>query len=200
MTTLASQGGADSPTLPEPGTWTIDSLHSFVAFSIEHFTIAIARGLGSGPTGTITIADPLAQSSAHASIDASTLTTANAMRDEKIHGPDVLDVARFPTIDFSSRSLRELGPGRYALDGDLTLRGITRPVTLEVTARGVITDVWDKVRLGLTATAEIKRSDFEAEKWGRVPLAAGGFMVADTLRVTLELEATRAEPEDAAAV
>ncbi len=176
---------------PEPGAWTIDSTHSFVAFAVEHFTIAFARGIASGPTGEITIAgDPLA-SSVRASIDATTLTTGNKMRDEKILGPDVLDVAQYPTIDFSSRALREQSPGHYALDGELTMHGITQPVTLDLTVHGVITDVWNKTRLGLTATTEIKRSDFDVLKWGHVALAGGGFMVPDSLQVTIELEATR---------
>jgi polyisoprenoid-binding protein YceI len=180
---------------PEPGSWTIDSVHSFVAFAVEHFTIAFARGLASGPTGVITVAeDPLA-SAVRASIDVATIATGNKTRDEKIQGPDVLDVERFPTIDFSSRALRELSPGHYALDGDLTMHGVTQPVTLDLTVHGVITDVWSKSRLGLTAATEIKRSDFDVLKWGHVPLAAGGFMVPDSLRVTLEIEATRDEPE-----
>jgi polyisoprenoid-binding protein YceI len=179
---------------PEPGTWTIDSMHSFVTFTVQHFTIAFARGLASGPTGSVTIGeDPLA-SSVRASIDASTIATGNKMRDEKILGPDVLDVAKYPTIDFSSRALREESPGRYALDGDLTMHGITRPVTLDLTVHGVITDVWNKTRLGLTATAELKRGDFDVQKFGYVPLAAGGFMVPDSLEVSLEIEATRDEP------
>lgn len=183
---------ADLP--PEPGTWTIDSMHSFVTFTVEHFTIAFARGLASGPKGVIVIAeDPLA-SSVRASIDASTITTGNKTRDEKIQGPDVLDVAQYPAIDFSSRAIREQSPGRYDLDGDLTMHGITRPVTLDLTVHGAITDVWNKSRLGLTATTEIKRSDFDVLKFGHVPLAGGGFMVPDSLRVTIEIEATRDEP------
>lgn len=180
--------------LPEPGAWTIDSMHSFVTFTVEHFTVALARGITAGPQGTITIAEELFSSSVHASIDVSTLTTANKMRDGKILGPDVLDAGQFPTIDFASRALRETSPGQYALDGDLTMHGITRPVTLDLAARGVITDTWNKRRLGLTATTEIKRSDFDVLKFGHVALAAGGFMVPDTLRVTIEIEATRDEP------
>ena len=180
---------ADFP--PQPGSWTIDATHSFVAFVVEHFTIAYARGLASGPTGVITIAeDPLA-SSVRASIDASTIATGDPIRDEKIKGPDVLEVEQFPSIDFASRALREQSPGRYAVDGDLTMHGVTRPVTLDLTVHGVITDVWDKTRLGSTAVADIKRSDFDVLKWGHAPLKAGGFMVPDSLRVTLEIEATR---------
>jgi polyisoprenoid-binding protein YceI len=180
--------------LPQPGTWTIDSTHSFVAFTVEHFTVAFARGIASGPTGTITVADDPLSSSVQASIDVSTLTTASKARDEKILGPDVLDAERYPTIDFASTGLREVAPGKYALDGDLTIHGITRPATLDLTVNGVITDVWDKARLGLTATTEIKRSDFDVLRFGYVALAAGGFMVPDAVHVTLEIEATRDAP------
>jgi polyisoprenoid-binding protein YceI len=181
-----------SDQLPEPGTWTIDSTHSFVEFAVEHFTVAFAHGIAAGPTGTITIAPDLLSSSVRASVDVSTLTTANKVRDEKILGPDVLDAGQYPTIDFASRALRA-APGGYELDGDLTLHGITRPVTLALTPHGVITDTWDKTRVGLTATTEIQRSDFDVLKFGYVALAAGGFMVPDSVRVTLEIEATRDE-------
>lgn len=180
--------------LPGPGTWTIDPIHSFVEFTVEHFTVAFARGIAAGPTGTITIApDPLS-SSVRASVDVTTLTTANKMRDDKILGPDVLDAERYPTIDFVSRALREASHG-YELDGDLTLHGVTRPVTLALTPHGVITDTWEKTRMGLTATAEIARSDFDVLKFGYVALASGGFMVPDAVRVTLEIEATRDEEQ-----
>jgi polyisoprenoid-binding protein YceI len=190
MTDMASM---DSPSTaaPEPGSWTIDSMHSFVTFTVEHFTVALARGLASGPAGTIQVTPDLLSSSVSASIDAATITTGNAVRDEKLLGPDVLDIASYPTIDYSSRAMTASSPGRYALAGDLTIHGVTRPVTLDLVLHGVITDSWDKTRLGLTATAEIKRSDFGVLKFGHVPLAAGGFMVPDAVRITLDVEATR---------
>jgi polyisoprenoid-binding protein YceI len=193
MADVESGAGTGTVTLPEPGTWTIDQMHSFVVFAVEHFTVALAQGISAGPKGTITIApDPLS-SSVQASIDAATITTASAMRDERIHGPDVLDVAQYPTIDFVSRSVTETGPGSYGVHGDLTMHGITKPVTLDLTVRGVITDTWNKTRMGLAATTTIKRSDYDVLKFGHVALAAGGFMVPDSLRVTLEIEATRDE-------
>jgi polyisoprenoid-binding protein YceI len=139
----------------------------------------------------VRITDDLLSSSVSASIDAATITTGNAARDEKVLGPDVLDVATYPKIDFSSRALAGSGPGRYDLTGDLTIHGVTKPVTLDLVLRGVITDTWGKTRLGLTATAEIARSDFGVLKFGHVPLAAGGFMVPDSVRITLDIEATR---------
>jgi polyisoprenoid-binding protein YceI len=190
MTEMASKDVVNA-TVPEPGTWTIDSMHSFVTFTVEHFTVALARGLASGPAGTIHIAPDLLSSSVSASIDAATLTTGNSVRDEKVLGADVLDVATYPTIDFTSHALTESAPGSYALAGDLTIHGVTRPVTLDLVMHGVITDTWGKNRLGLTATAEVKRSEFGVLKFGHVPLAAGGFMVPDTVRVALDIEATR---------
>jgi polyisoprenoid-binding protein YceI len=190
MTETASKNAVNSA-LPGPGSWTIDSMHSFVTFTVEHFTVAFAHGLASGPTGTIRITPELLSSSVTAGIDASTLTTGNAMRDEKVLGPDVLDVASYPTIDFSSRAMAESSAGRYALEGDLTIHGVTRPVTLDLALHGVITDTWGKERLGLTATTEIKRSDYGVLKFGHVPLTAGGFMVPDTVRIALDIEATR---------
>jgi polyisoprenoid-binding protein YceI len=193
MADLESQTAATTVTLPESGTWTIDSMHSFVVFAVEHFTVALAQGIAAGPKGTISIAPDLVSSSVQASIDAATITTANAMRDERIHGPDVLDVAKYPTIDFSTTGVTETGPGRYSVAGELTMHGLTRPVTLDLAVRGVITDTWGKTRMGLAASTTLKRSDFDVLKFGHVALAAGGFMVPDTLRVTLEIEATRDE-------
>ena len=183
---------------PEPGSWTIDAVHSFVAFTVEHFTVALARGIAAGPSGVIVIADDVLRSTVRASIDVSTLTTANPSRDEKITGPDVLDAARFPTIEFTSTELRPAGPERYALDGDLTIRDVTRAVTLDLVVHGVIPDVWGKRRLGLTATTDIQRSDYGAGEWGHRALLSGGFMVPDTVSVTLEIEATLDIPEGTA--
>ena len=187
-------GATRTDSRPMAGSWTIDSVHSVVSFTVEHFTIAVARGIAAGPTGTILVGDDLARSSVTASIDARTLTTANAVRDEKIHGPDVLDVDNHPTIDFVSTALRLEGGVGHLLDGQLTLRGVTRPITLEITYRGTVTDVWGKDRMGMTVTTEINRSEFDAGEWGRVALSSGGFMVADTVRVTMEIEATLDTP------
>jgi polyisoprenoid-binding protein YceI len=190
MADTRSTTPAGAVQMPEPGSWTIDSVHSFVAFTIEHFTVAFARGIAAGPRGVIVVAEDVSQSTVQASIDVSTLTTANPARDEKITGPDVLDAARFPTIEFTSTGLRPAGPGRFALDGDLTMRDVTRAVTLDLVVHGVIPDVWGKSRLGLTATTDIQRSDYGAGEWGHRALLSGGFMVPDAVTVTLEIEAT----------
>src|ERR1700684_2869447 len=195
MADSQSAAPAEVAPMPEPGSWTIDAVHSFVAFTVEHFTVALARGIAAGPSGVIVVADDVLRSTVRASIDVSTLTTANPSRDEKITGPDVLDVARFPAIEFTSTELRPAGPERSALDGDLTIRDVTRAVTLDLVVHGVIPDVWGKRRLGLTATTDIRRSDYGAGEWGHRALLSGGFMVPDTVSVTLEIEATLDIPE-----
>lgn len=193
MTTdVASATGSGSASLPEPGTWTIDGVHSFVQFTVRHFGVAWARGIASGPTGTITIDQNAEKSKVQASIDATTVTSGNPMRDNELRGPKVLDVEKFPTIEFSSTALKGDG-GRYQLEGQLTLHGVTRPVTLDVTFNGHLVDTWNKKRLGLSAETEIRRSEFESGQFGSVPLASGGIMVPDNVQVSLELEATKDE-------
>lgn len=196
---MSTELGRPPTERPVAGTWVIDSVHSVVTFTVEHFTVAFARGIAAGPTGTITVGDDPADSAVTASIDASTLTTANPIRDQKILGPDVLEVERHPTIDFASTAFRPAAGSGGALEGELTLHGVTRPVTLEVDAHGVVTDVWGKQRLGMTVAGTIRRSDFGVGEWGHVPLSAGGFMVPDTVTVTMEIEATLDEPEPPAA-
>jgi len=176
--------------LLEPGGWTIDAVYSFVTFTVEHFTVSYARGLAAGPTGRIVIGQQLLDSSVDATIDATTVTTGNAARDAKIHGPDVLDVERFPTIEFQSTRLRDLGDGQFRLDGNLVLHGVTRPVTLALSFNGVVTDTWGKARLGMTATTTLLRDQFGAGAWGHAALAMGGFMVPHAVKVVIDIEAT----------
>jgi polyisoprenoid-binding protein YceI len=181
----------------KPGPWTIDSLHSFVTFSVEHMGgLAVARGLASGPSGAITVTPDIIGSSVTATIDATTVASGSKLRDGKLLGPDVLDTEHFPTIDFvSSPPLREAGPDSYEVDGQLTLHGVTRPVTLALRFNGVITDTWGKTRLGVTAQVTLRRDEFGAGQFGYHPLPLGGIMVPHAVAVTLDIEATKDEDE-----
>jgi polyisoprenoid-binding protein YceI len=178
---------------PEPGRWTIDAIHSFVSFNVLHMKVSYARGIAVGPAGTITIAPDLLESTVEATIDASTLTTLNPVRDAKMHGSELLDVERYPTIDFVSTGLRASGENYYELRGRLTIHGVTKDVSLDLIFNGVVTDTWGKRRLGVTATTEISRDDFGAGEWGHVLLPSGGFMVPHHLKVTIDIEATKDE-------
>jgi polyisoprenoid-binding protein YceI len=182
---------------PEPGRWTIDVVHSFVSFNIWHMSISHARGMAVGPAGTITVQPDLLESSVEATIDASTLTTLNPVRDAKMHGPELLDVERYPTIEFVSTGLFSSGENYYEVSGQLTIHGVTKDVSLDLVFNGIVTDTWGKRRLGVTATTELSREDFGAGEWGHVLLPGGGFMVPHHLRVTLDIEATKEEEEAA---
>jgi len=193
MTNPQSEDAPSPSEGPEPGRWTIDSVHSFVSFTVLHMNVSYARGMAVGPSGTITIAPDLLDSSVEATIDVASLTTLNPVRDAKMRGPELLDVERYPTIDFVSMGLRSSGEDRYELDGRLTIHGVTKDVALDLVFNGVLTDTWGKRRLGVTATTELSRDDFGAGEWGHVLLPGGGFMVPRRLTVTLDIEATRDE-------
>jgi polyisoprenoid-binding protein YceI len=120
MTNPTSQDAPLAYEDPEPGRWTIDAVHSFVSFSVLHMNVSYARGIAVGPTGTITIAPNLLDSSVEATIDASTLTTLNPVRDAKIRGSELLDVDRYRTIDFVSTGLWSSGENYYELGGHST--------------------------------------------------------------------------------
>jgi polyisoprenoid-binding protein YceI len=193
MTNPQSEDAPPPDEGPEPGRWSIDSVHSFVSFSVLHMNVSYARGMAVGPSGTITIAPDLLDSSVEATIDVASLTTLNPVRDAKMRGPELLDVERYKTIDFVSTGLRSSGEDRYELDGRLTIHGVTKDVALDLVFNGVITDTWGKRRLGVTASTELSRDDFGAGEWGHVLLPGGGFMVPRHLIVTLDIEATKDE-------
>jgi polyisoprenoid-binding protein YceI len=193
MTNPTSEDAPPPYEEPEPGRWTIDAVHSFVSFRVLHMSVSYARGLAAGPIGTITIAPNLLDSSVEATVDASTLTTLNPVRDAKIRGPELLDVDRYRTIDFVSAGLSSSGENYYQLGGQLTIHGVTKDVWLDLVFNGVVTDTWGKRRLGVTATTQLSRDDFGAGEWAHVLLPGGGFMVPHHLKVTLDIEATKDE-------
>ena len=193
MSVSASRRQASRGVMPDPGMWTIDPVHSFVTFAVEHLTISLARGLGSGPVGSIVIAPELSQSSVEASIDASTLTTGSTARDRTMLGPDGLDVERFATIDFRSNGVRPMEDNLLHVDGVLSLRGFARPVALTVVLNGWVTDNHGVVHLGLSAATTLHRDEFGFGAWGHIALPSGGFIVPNTVRITLDIEAIQSE-------
>jgi polyisoprenoid-binding protein YceI len=177
--------------IPKAGIWTIDSARSFVTFSAEYLVVAFARGLASGPTGDILIGYPLTHSSVKASISTSTFTTGNQEHDAMIRSAELLDVERFGSIDFESHAVWQLDDNHFYVDGSLTIRDVSQPVTLFLTFYGVVVDPWGNDRLGLTATTELSRTTFGLGDWGNTELASGGHVLADAVSVTIDVEATR---------
>jgi polyisoprenoid-binding protein YceI len=168
--------------------YTIDPAHSGAGFKIRHFMIAYIRGGFSGVTGDV-VFDPVnpANSKVNASIDLNTLHTHDEKRDAHVKGADFLDAANNPKITFASTSVVPDGKNQWKVVGDLTFRGVTKPVTLQVESAGAeAKDPWGNLRTGAEATTTIKRSDFGMTF--NAPLETGGVMLSDEVHVHLDIE------------
>jgi polyisoprenoid-binding protein YceI len=171
--------------------WTIDPGHSAATFSVRHMVVANVRGEFAGPVGTASF-DPrdLTTLRVEATIDARTINTRNPDRDKDLRSDLFFDVARYPRITFKSRSATVESPGQLKVLGDLTIRGVTKPVTLAIDGpTGEIKDIWGSRRIGATATTTIDRRDFGLV-YNRM-LEAGGAVVGDQVSIALDIELTR---------
>jgi polyisoprenoid-binding protein YceI len=171
--------------------WTIDAGHSAATFSVRHMVIANVKGEFGGPVGTA-VFDPKDLSSLRieATIDARTVNTRNPDRDKDLRSDLFFDVAKYPRITFKSRSVTVEGPGKLKVLGDLTIRGVTKPVTLSVDGpTAEIKDIWGSRRIGATASTTIDRRDFGLV-YNRL-LEGGGAVVGDQISISLDIELTR---------
>jgi polyisoprenoid-binding protein YceI len=171
---------------PVPGTWEVDPDHSNVEFVARHLFSKV-RGRFGEFRGAITIGSEPEDSSVEVTIRATSIDTNHEERDEHLRNPDFLDVERFPTIQYRSRSVSKIDDGRFRVDGELTIRDVTRPVPLTVEYLGSSDDPWGGTRAGFSARTEINRDDFGAS-WN-VVLETGGLLVGKTVQVELEIEA-----------
>jgi len=168
------------------GKWTIDPVHSDVSFLAKHMMVSKVRGHFTKFEGEmVTAADPL-QSSVNVKIDLSSINTNNEMRDNHIRSADFFEVETHPEMTFRSTGVRPDGEN-FILDGDLTLRNVTRPVSLKLEVNGFGPDVQGNTRAGFSATGEINRTDFGVSYNGPIP--GGGVAVSEKIQVVLEIEA-----------
>jgi polyisoprenoid-binding protein YceI len=173
----------------EAATWTIDPVHSEVGFSVRHMMVSKVRGRFTRFSGEIVTADDPAQSSVTAEIDLSSINTGQEQRDEHIKSADFFEVETYPTMTYRSTGIK-VEDGEYLLEGDLTLKGVTRTVPLKLELQGFGPDPYGGYRAGFTATGELNRSDFNVSF--NAPMANGGVVVGDKIQLHLEIEAVRA--------
>lgn len=183
---LARAGGTE---LPPPGAWSLDAAHSSVGAVAQHLGISSVHGRFTEFGGRIEIAPEVLASRVEAVIAADSVDTGNGLRDKHLRSEDFLDVDRFPEITYRGSALREAGPDRWTVDGELTLRGVTRHVPLDLTYLGTSADPWGGVRAAFRAEAELRREDF-AMNYNQV-VSAGITAIGSTLRVTLDIQAVR---------
>jgi polyisoprenoid-binding protein YceI len=177
------------------GTWDIDASHSTLGFAVRHAMVATVRGHFSGFSGSATLdATNPAGTTTTVSIDAATIDTANAQRDEHVRAADFLDVVTYPQITFVGTSTRPgTGDGSWVLTGDLTIRDQTRPIDIAFTALGTSVDPFGNTRAGFEGTAQISRKE-----WGltwNAALETGGVLVGDTVKLTIDISAIKAPTE-----
>jgi polyisoprenoid-binding protein YceI len=176
----------DGAELPAPGRWQIDPGHTELAFIGRHFMLTKVRGRFTGLSGVIEVAEAPGDSTVAVTIDMTTVESGNDARDEHLRSADFFDVERHPTAAYSARAAGWQGTGGE-LAGELTLRGVTRPVTLAAEYLGYTADPWGGHRAVFTAAGTIDRRD-----WGltwNLPLDGGGLVVSDQIRIEIELEA-----------
>lgn len=171
------------------GRWTLDPDHTIIKATARHLGFSRIEGRFTEFEGVIEIAEPIEDSSVTVSIATASLTTGSAMRDGHLKSADFLDVERFPALTFRSTTVRDLsGAGeKLSIDGDLTIRDITRPVTLDTTRAGTGPDPWGGTRTAFTATTTLNRRDFEMD-WN-MGIPGGLLLLGPTLTIDLDVQA-----------
>jgi len=168
------------------GTWNVDPVHSEVSFVVRHMMVSKVRGRFDKFTATVVTGDDALQSTVSASVDLSSVNTGSPDRDNHIRSADFFHIEQYPTMTFQSTGVRKDGDD-FLLDGDLTLRGITKPVVFKLEVNGVGPDAYGGTRAGFSASTEINRSDWGVSYNGPIP--GGGVAVSEKVTIALEIEA-----------
>lgn len=180
-----------APVFADTTTWEIDPTHSSAQFAIRHLMVSTVRGDMGKVTGTVILDDAdLTRSRVEATVDATGIDTREAKRDAHLRSADFLDTAQYPTISFVSKRVAPAGDGRYKVTGDLTLRGVTKEIVLDVAGSPTpIQDPFGKTRLGGTVTTRFDRQDFGVA-YSKL-LDNGGMVVGNDVEVTIDVELVR---------
>jgi polyisoprenoid-binding protein YceI len=171
--------------LPVPGRWQIDPGHTEVAFIGRHFMLTKVRGRFTGVTGAIVVAEEPGESTAEVTIDMASVDSGSQARDDHLRSPDFFDADRYPTATFAGHATGWQGT-RGVLAGELTIRGITRPVTLAAEYLGQVADPWGGQRAVFTAEGTLNREDWDLT-WN-MPLDNGGLLVSREIRIEISTE------------
>jgi polyisoprenoid-binding protein YceI len=193
MTTLTAGAPETTKTV-----WNIDPAHSLVEFSVRHMMVSNVKGRFGGVSGTIeTTDDNIADAQVDVEIDVASVDTRAEQRDTHLKSADFFDVEKFPKITFKSTRITDNGDGTFELVGDLTIRDVTKEVALHATDNGRGKTPFGIYVAGFSATTQFNRDDFGVNF--NMALETGGFVVGDAVKVSLEIEAAKAQAEAATA-
>ena len=179
----------DGREVPAVGTWTIDPTHTQAEFVARHLMVSKVRGGFATIDGSIVVAEDPTDSTVEIVIDASSVSSGTADRDAHLTSADFFDVATYPQIQFVSTSVEPNGPD-WRLLGDLTIKDVTKPITLDFSFLGIINDPWGNPKAVFSASTQVERED-----WGltwNVPLEGGGVLVSKTIKLEIEAQAALA--------
>jgi polyisoprenoid-binding protein YceI len=185
-TATATATAAATRPLPV-GTWAVDPVHSSVEFHVKHLGIATVKGQFREFEGTLDVDADGAR--ALGSVDVASVDTREPQRDEHLRSADFFEVERFPRIAFRSTAIRALDDDEFEIDADLTIHGVTRNVTLRATLEGNETDPQGNERIGVSASTQINRSDYNMKF--NAALGSGNLVVADKVKILVEVSAVK---------
>lgn len=179
-------------------TWTVDPAHAEIGFAVRHLMISTVRGRFGAVSGTVTVDEQNPHNSkVDVTVDIGSIDTRQEMRDNHLRSADFFDVEKYPTMHFVSKRIEGDLKGEFRVLGELTIRGITRDVTLNATLEGRTKDPWGNERAGFSASGKINRHDFGLN-WNQA-LETGGVMVGDEVKLTIDVELVHQAAEKAAA-
>jgi polyisoprenoid-binding protein YceI len=177
----------DGLDVPVAGSYQLDLSHSSVNLSVRHMMVSKTKGRFADFAGTVTIAEDPLDSSVEVTIQAASIDTRDEARDGHLRSPDFFDVDGHPVISYRSTKVTPAGKSTWAVDGDLTVRGVTKPVPLVVSFEGGAADPWGNARIGFEAHTELDREDFGLT-WNQA-LETGGVLVGKSVKIDIEAEA-----------
>jgi polyisoprenoid-binding protein YceI len=186
---MSTQAVAATPAIAAPGVWNIDPSHSSIGFSLKHMMIATVRGRFAEFSGAVSV-DEQGTTAITGLIQAASINTNESQRDEHLRSADFFDAATHPEIRFASTRITPAGDDRFVIVGDLTIKGVTREITLDTDVNGAGVDPYGNERVALEARGEINRKDFGLN-WNQV-LEAGGVLVGEKVKIVLDLSTVRA--------
>lgn len=169
----------------KPGIWNVDASHSEVGFTARHLMVSKVRGQFKDFSAVVTVAQPFEGSTVEATVQLASIDTNSADRDVHLKSPDFFDVENNPVMTFKSTKVTD-----SALEGLLTIKGTTKPVTFDLDFGGVSADPWGGTRAGFEATTEINRKDFGLS-WN-VAVEGGGVLVGEKIKIALDVELVQA--------
>jgi polyisoprenoid-binding protein YceI len=171
------------------GTWTVDPAHSTVGFSVKHLGIATVRGQFESFEGTLQLGDDLSAARAFGSVQGASINTNDAGRDEHLRSADFFGVEANPELRFESTEIRPLDEDTFEIEGDLTMNGITKPVTLTAVVQGTETDPWGNERVGLEVIGQLNRGDWNMTF--NQALGSGNLLVGEKVKLQLDIAAIK---------